>query len=275
MDEFSDIWLKISYWSLSHKNDLRKWWVIILLAFDIFVAVFIVTNLIIYFISISGGGRLMAQIIDNQKGYQEYRAVSGPRALEIAEPELISLGSNQYDLIVKVNNPNKNWAAKGVKYKFVINSKETDLLENFILPEEEKFLAAFSVTSPSSTSYKVGFEMVEVNWQRIKDLRKYPETNFEVEGVEYASISVPDKKITIGQVNASVMNDSVYNFWRVDFVAVLYAGNRVVGINKIIVDELKSFEKRNIEFRTPNAPASVSKVLIYPDVNLLDSDNFM
>jgi len=275
MTELSDIWLKVSYWSLSHKNDLKKWWVIILLAFDIFVVVFSVTNFILYFVSIPSDRKLMTEMIDNQNGYQEYKATNQPKALEISEPEVISSSSSQGDLIVKVKNPNKNWAAENVKYKFVVNEKETDLETNFILPEEEKYLTAFSVNLNSTTSLKVGFNIDGIDWYRIKDVRKYPETNFKIENIQYTPLSVPEKKITVGQVTASVTNDSVYNFWRVDFVTVLYTSNRVVGINKIIIDEFKSFEKRNIEFRLPYAPPSISKVLIYPEVNLLDSDNFM
>jgi len=274
MNEFSDIWLKLSYWSLSHKNDLKKWWVIILLAADIFMVVFIVTNFAIYIISMPRESRLMTQMVENQAGYQEYRITGQPQPLDFAEPELISTGSDQADLIVKVRNPNKNWAAGSIKYKFVVNEKETEVEENFIMPDEEKYLTAFSVAK-SGSSFNISFITNAITWQRVKDLQKFPQANFKIENIQYTQLSVPERNITVGQVKAQITNDSIYSYWRTDFMAVLLSGNRVVGVSKLIFDEFKSFEKRNIEFRFLSAPSSVSKVSIYPEVNLLDTDNFM
>lgn len=275
MSEISDTWLKINYWVLSHKSDFKKWWVIVFLAVDIFVIMFVVTNAIIYLITIPREKRLILQMVENQKSYQEYRQANQPQELEISSPELISIAANNYDIIVNVKNLNEKWAVKNIKYKFLVAGQETNLFESYVMPKEEKYLPAFSIDFSGSSTSDVEFKLEGITWQRILDLRKYPEVNFKVENIQYKPVLLNKQNITIALVSASVENSSVYNFWQTNFMVILYAGNRVAGFNRVGLEEFKSFEKRQLEVRMPYAPPNVTKAAVYPEVNLLDSNNFM
>ena len=275
MPEVSDTWLKINYWFLTHKKDLQKWWVIVFLAVDIFFIIFALTNILLYLISIPRESRLIYQMSSQTAAYQEVKEIGKPYDLEIIEVQAIPAGYQNFDIIMKVKNPNTKWAAKEIQYKFLIDGNESEIFESFVLPEEEKFIFGMSVeyiSTVGATPNNIEVSIEKVNWQRIKDIRKYPEVRFDIDNIDYGFAAA---NINVINLTADITNNSIYDFWSAKFNIVLYSGSRIIGVNQSSIEMFKSFEVREIYSRWTNISADITEAVITPNVNILDTENFI
>lgn len=278
MPEISDTWLKINYWFLTHKNDLRKWWVIVFLAIDIFFVIFVLTNTLIYLISIPRQDRLFYRMTSQTVSYQTVREKSKPSDLVIEDTQAVPAGYQNIDIIMKVKNPNEKWAAIGVRYKFNVDGNETDIFENFILPKEERFIFGFSVeykAPAGSLPRKIEPIIDKINWQRIKDVRKFPDVKFEVNDIDYSFTEVTEERLKVVNLTASVKNNSIYDFWSARFDIVLYSNSKIIGVNQANIEKFKAFETKEIFSRWTDISENITEAVVTPNVNILDTRNFM
>jgi hypothetical protein len=128
MFDIGTFWLKINYFFLSRKDDLKKWWVIVLIAIDIFIIVFVFTNSIIFLIGISKQNQLMVAIAAESVDYQAIREQNKPQSLEVVSTTALLAPNNKYDLISLVRNNNKkadiSMEIVGVEWKRVVHPEQ-------------------------------------------------------------------------------------------------------------------------------------------------------
>jgi len=274
MFDIGTFWLKINYFFLSRKDDLKKWWVIVLIAIDIFIIVFVFTNSIIFLIGISKQNQLMVAIAAESVDYQAIREQNKPQSLEVVSTTALLAPNNKYDLVSLVRNNNKNWAMTSIDFKFIINGTETDLITDFILPDSEKYLTALGVgESGLSESADISMEIVGVEWKRVVHPEQIKADDFIVENIEYTPSVV--NELTIYRIRADVVNSGYKSYWKTKFVVVLYSGEKIVGINYVYFDQFNAGERRSLYTQWESVPLTVSGLAILPDFNLLDDKNII
>lgn len=275
MIDISTIWLKISYSFLTNRNELKKWWVIILVAVTVFAAVFTFTNVILYLIGLPQQNKLMASMAANQLDYTTWQMKAKPQALDVGTPVAVAASVGKYDLMVKVKNSNKNWAVTKITYKFTIADQTTDALTEFIMPNTEQYLTATNVSGPATAStLNLSFSIDSLEWQRIEDPKVLPVADFLVEDVAYSSSAVVNG-LSAYRATANITNRGFSGFWRTKFLVVLLNGEREVGIYSASLDSFKAGEKRSLYAQWSMVGGSVTRVAVIPVVNLLESDNVM
>lgn len=274
MFDIGTFWLKINYFLLSRKDDFKKWWVIVLIAIDIFIIVFVFTNSIIFLMGISKQNQLMVAIAAEYVDYQAIREQNKPQSLEVVSTIALLAPNNKYDLISLVRNNNKNWAMTAVNFRFIINGTETDLITDFILPDSEKYLTALGVgESGLSESADISMEIVGVEWKRVVHPKQVKTDVFIVENIEYSPSVV--NGLTIYRVRADIVNSGYKSYWKTKFVVVLYSGEKIVGINYVYFDSFNAGELRSLYTQWELVPSTVSGLVILPDFNLLDDENII
>lgn len=275
MFDISTIWLKTSYWTLSHVKELKKWWAIVLLAAAIFMIVFTITNIIIYIINTSSENSLIAQIASKQVLYQEYKEKNIPQDIEVKETVVIPSLDNMYILVARVENTNSNWAAEQFEYQFIVDNEEVAKGTDSFMPNTDKFLIV------SGFRYKgTGIPQViqltvgDTQWKRIKDIDKFPQADFLIGDIDHEFSTVNETVNTV-RVQTKVTNRTVYSFWRTKFVILLYSGERMVGVGSVYLDKFRTLEKRDLDITLTSLSDRITNIEIRPDIDLFDDDNFM
>lgn len=277
MDEYKPITqkeLERGYFFVTHRLLIRK------IAFGIAIFILVILYGVLIFNTVNyfrGGGYTESArtITESTFDWAAYHQARAPINLEISNPEFISLGDRRYNIAAMVRNPNDNWAVKSIDYHFVSQGEETPTRTTFINPGEEKLLA---LTAYQSDRPIRNPELVVSNtkWYRIDST--FPQINIEVSDIRYtAAIRETVGGVTTdlpARVSWTAYNDSVYNFWEVDWQVALYNGNALVGLNELKAKDFLALEERDLEVSWLVRLPRVTRAAVFPVINKLDSDNF-
>lgn len=192
--------------------------------------------------------------------------------LQVSQPLVLpgSYRDGAYDALVKVVNSNKNWAAT-VRYRFG-EGREREVT---ILNDEERFVMGEGAAAGIGAA--VDFRLTDVRWQRLRNVEEVNKRkpSFGVAGVRI----VPGSTLGLGantqQVQFSVANDSVYDFWSVGFTVVPLQGDAPVIAQYTTVEKFLAGETREVKLNVVATTLNATQVLVLPDVNILDAAVFM
>ena len=275
MTDLSDKQLKIGYWWVTHKSQLKKWWVIILLVIDVLIMLFVLFKLILVIAYWSRDSRIPEKMSFSYINFIGYHQSNDPQDIkvidELALPQ--SLGTQAVDLIAKVENPNQKWASENLQYRFKYGQATSDSLTTYLMPQETKYLLAYGLASEEmGADPKLVIE--SVNWQRIEQPAKLPLIDLQITDINPQRISLKDATGYSLRVSAKVTNQSIYSLKKVRFIVLLSSGGRINGFKEISLNNVESFSEREIEVVFKESTYFGTDVEIIPELNLLDEDNF-
>ena len=80
-----------------------------------------------------------------------------------------------------------------------------------------------------------------------------------------------------GQIKITIFNDTPYGFWEVGLPIILYNKNaKPIAIDYVAINKLSSKEEREVEMSLfEPIRETVSRVEVYPEINLLDKNSIM
>lgn len=269
--------LGFAYWFVTHKILLKK---IALAAGFVISSLFLlygVYGFVDYFL-ITGPKekQMLAQL---PKMLVDFRVIhqKAARGLEILSAHLVP-SSGKYDLVAKMRNPNDKWRAS-FDYYFLIDGRPTDLKTGFILPKEDKFIfeLAYAAQSPKSLSFVID----KVRWQKLDphkisnyDSWKKLHFNFLVSDITFNGAVKVDSRV-FSQAGFEVKNLSAYDFWQVDFKAVLYRGPVIAGANFVHTEQFRAADSRDMAVTWYEPIPGVTKIEVYPEVNIFNDSVYM
>ncbi len=276
--DISTIWLKSSYFFLSNREYFKKWWVILFIAADVFFTIFALTNIILFVFSIPKETKLMIGMAQNQVAYATVREQSKPQQLSLVQAKAFPTGSGRYDLVAELRNNNLKWAASSVSYTFSIGGENTEVRTDFCLPDSQKYLTAENIAiqlNDNGQLPSISVNIEDVDWRRVPDPAVLPEENFSIDFVSYNSATA-NAGVGAHWVTASVTNQGLVGFWQTSFTVVLLRGSsEIIGMDRVYFNNFQAGETRSLRAQWNFLPGTASRVLIEPDVNLLDQDNIM
>jgi len=176
-------------------------------------------------------------------------------------------GDDKVDLAINLKNKNENNFAS-IDYCFVAGGVEFSCGTDFILPNTEKYLLALAQKEQSG---RYEFVIKNTSWQRI-DNRQYPDwpayyaktTNFVISNQVFSLVDGSNNLTFV------IENKSPYSYWEVPLNIILTSGGSVVGVNRFVLSDLKSLEKRPVSISWKNGGLSGVQATISPDLNILD-----
>lgn len=200
--------------------------------------------------------------------------------LEVAGPQSF-FHNGDYDFVGRVKNPNNNFFVF-INYCFLDGDKELACSSANILPNEDKYLAIFSVDLDSRLS-NLKFIIKNTNWQRV-DAKKYGDwdsyfkerSNFTVSNNKFDSNSSGGiDSSSNNNLSFSIRNNSPYNYWEVPLLIVLFNYDSVVGVNRYTVREFMSLDEKKVNLSWSNSISSSDRIEVIPEVNVLDDNNYI
>lgn len=236
-----------------------------------------------FIVGMRNDDQMVVDLINTTTVGHDYTLNSAARDLMLDPIEVLRLGTNRFDLVAKITNPNINhWAE--FTYAFKISDNEYGEASSFILPGEVKFLSALAVEPIGGMDNSIRLYLDDLTWHRV-DRHIYPDwTAFRDDHMDITTTDVvftPAKatnlseKMSLNELKFTVNNNTDYNYWRVELLILLYNRNRIIGVDRYVLDEFNSDESRLIRSTWPGTIGAVHDVEIIPELNITRDDIYM
>ena len=266
--------LKRAEWLLIHRRMLRRIAVIILTVWSAVTLFFSLWQWGDYFIfGLNSDAVMDREQVESYANYAATHSATGAADLAYSELNIYKSGADQYDFVVNVINPNKNWLAT-VFYHAKYAGAESKKFETVILPGQTRPLA---VLGEKVTAYPSPAELVvdQTRWQRINPHQIPDVAAFMVERLQFEFDNFHFDRgdgtlATVPSVQFDLTNLSSYGYWQAEFYVELLRGPQPVGVVFISENQFRAGEARSIRFSLFGDPVTVSDIAVYPVVDVFD-----
>lgn len=265
---FTDKELKFSYWYVTHKLLLRNIYIISLGLLCFVIWFYLIWQLVFFGIFYNVENyQLRKLVFSDNPGLATITQLT-PKSLQIGDPVSLASEGDRVDYFAEVSNSNTDWLAT-FDYVFDGNGSDGNTRSGFALPQERKYLMNLGLDGPVSQ-----LNISNLKWQRIGNAQSvYNERyQFRIENNDFIAGSKADDPSIL---TFDIINDSAFNYWQVGVQAFLYSGGNVASVNYIVLEQLKSGEKRHVQLNWSNKLPRISNIEIIPEVNIFDDNNIM
>lgn len=272
----SNFRLRVSYWYISHKLQLRQGLVIsLILSSLIFYGFSTYRAVMLFLIESQSYQRDIASLTANYIDYAYFRQANKPLDLQILSFDATDGREGRFDFIAKIANPNPDFVASEVTVQLVAGSKVVAEKTGFIYPTEEKFIIIFGqeVSQGSNPILRID----QVKWRRYRNFEFFaqPRLKFNVSDIKFQPAGRSRGSLPVSTLNFKITNDSAFSYWQVGVNMVLSTGQGVAAANFLALDQFLSGETRTVEMRWHERLSGISKFEILPEVDILDPASFM
>lgn len=274
--------LEIGLWYVEHKKQLKT----VLIGFLILISAVSWSYTIYGFAYYLARGMsedeiLTRQLIEANGASHEYISQISARNLIISPVEIIK-SEKKYDLYVKLENDNLKWWAE-FAYYFTAAGRPTEKIQGYILPNESRYLFALAQDFPyqpeDSRLIIENISWHRINQHKIVDWPAYRDSHLNIASADVkfipANASPLSEKLALNQLSFKVSNRTAYNYWSVGFTILLYAGDRLIGINHYVLNDFMSGEERKVEISWPGNFGRPERVEITPEINIMKDDIYI
>jgi len=168
--------------------------------------------------------------------------------LQIILQKFIPTTENNYDLVVKIKNPNIVWGVESVDYQINLYDENNQLIgtktnKTYILPQETKYIIEQKFFSEKQVS-KIETKLMNIVW---KKLSEFSDLEIGNKNTEY-QISEDGYSKLVG----SVENKTSYDLDKIEVVGVLFdQNNEIIAVGKTTMNTFLKDEIRGFEMNWP------------------------
>lgn len=268
--------LRFAQWYLAHKKNLRRSFVGFLIVVNVFLWGLNLYQFIFYVQTAEAHELMLKELTTDRIDFVSLHKHFAPYDLIITSYNVIHNKKFDYDFIASIENPNKKWRVANIEYYFSWDGGRTESKKTFILPDQKRYIFILGQEiSKRPGNTEIIFS--NIDWKRVRpgELQTLGILSKLKVWDTRLSFVVPEQKmVSIPKVSFKIKNQSIYSFWQVNFIVVLYQRNQISGINVSTVKQLLASEEREIEFMWPDIPQS-TEIEIRPELNVFNSSVFM
>lgn len=270
MEEISDQDLKWGYWWEEHRARIKQILLIIVIVMVSMLVLYSSWQFIDWLASRKAENEMYKVMVDNQVNFDDWWQNNKPKDPELGQVYAVSAGAGVYDLVVSIKNPNLRWAIQDFDYVFDVDG-ETYTGSNFLLPMEDKYILSLAVKS-SSQPRSLSVELVNLHWQRIKNLSEYTAPNFVVEDQDIQQVTVANKDIPANKLDFKLLNESPYGYRQIVVTAMLLSSGKIQSVGQQTINEIDSGQMVPVTFYWPQASGLIDNLFVRAEVNVLKSE---
>lgn len=267
-----DFQLALGYWIVSHREQLRKWWVLALLGFIGLSLLGAIVFFTTYFAQQSKVDQLIQRTGSEIVGLRLPSTVL-PQDLETSAVTIIPRSASAVDLVAFVTNPNTQWGAALVDYHFVLGDSALPGHTAFVNSDDDRPLVQLNVPMTEATA-QAGIVIDHIQWARSASAT-LTTPNFSVADIVLSptNVTLAGKTFLTYNVKATMTNRSVFNFLRVAVPIVLRSGDRIVAVDQFVIDRWATLAEKSIS-HTWNYPVSqATQAAFDPQASQFDETN--
>lgn len=195
--------------------------------------------------------------------------------LMIQEISVVPGGSDTYDVVARIYNPNNTLGAKKFNYTFALkdsfgNTVGSFEASDFILPVDTKYVTGLGLKAENGAVVSTAeMKISNPDWTVLGDVEK---PQLGVYSKKYDKAAMGEGS----EAEGVLRNESNYDLNKVSIVVILKDGDgKIIGVNKTEKDVVRVKEQRDFKINWPYAlPGNVQKMEVDAESNVLDPDNF-
>lgn len=196
--------------------------------------------------------------------------------LVLEEVSFVLGGSNQYDVLGRIANPNNDIGASEFRYTFELKDGSGRILatrsgRSYILPRESKSLIALNLET-GAVPVIATLRLSEVVWERASGYQQEPVINIYQK--RYGQIA---DGFGFSEVYGLLSNESPYDFRSIIIQVILRdASGKLLALNTTEMRTVISRESRDFKLVWPMSfPGTVDRVDMEVDADVYHSENFV
>lgn len=201
--------------------------------------------------------------------------------LTYSDARILPGNNGEADLVAAVTNVNQR-SMISFTYYFNVNGAKVATNTDFVFPGDTKYLMAFRQRVPAGASANLVIENLTFqrldthvvgNWEQYQADR----LNFLIEDAAFspAAESGLSEKVSLGELNFKITNQSGYSYKSVMLSILLKSGDGIAAATRYRLDNFRSGETRTVRMTWPGRLPVITQVDIVPDVNILDDDVYL
>lgn len=275
--------LNFGLWYVKHCRQLRLLLIIFLIITASISWAYTIYGFAYYIIrGMNEDERLIREMANTNIIGHDYVEQISARDLKYYPIKVLNSTQGKYDFIVQIQNPNQKWSAE-FDYYFLAGGKKVNRAKGFILYGETKyFMALAQEFSRKPAAVKLVIENISwsrINQHKIADWREFRNNHLNIitKDIEFkpGRQSGLSEKVSLNQLDFTAINKTVYNYWDVSFMILLYQGQNIININKYSISDFMSGQERQIQVVWSGKIVRVGSIEIIPEINIMDGDNYI
>jgi hypothetical protein len=274
-DELGDRELKASYWYLTHKQLIRKLFIIGLIIINLGFLIPLGFGLVGYIKELPQSSVWANDIKTGSINWVEVHQQIKPKSLVISRTETVTRSAGAYDIIIWVKNPNPQWFAAEVDVTVLLAGNKSEPQPLFILPNEEKVVVVSNMRIPNLTNITQETARASFNvnsWQRVEDLKNYQLPIFEITDTTAQNLG---DQYTQTRVVGHLSNRSLAGYGVVNLTVVLWSGQKPIGVAMASLQKVTLNEGRTFDVRFAQKYLNISNITVSASANNLFADNVL
>ncbi|OGL78646.1 hypothetical protein A3J43_02350 [Candidatus Uhrbacteria bacterium RIFCSPHIGHO2_12_FULL_54_23] len=259
--------LKLAEYAARHRARWQRGFQFSLFFLDVLILCALAIVYVEYAAGLPAHHALEASLNDSYINFASYHAAHRALPLAVEEIAVVPTGRGRADVVARITNPNRIWAAREVFYQFVTAAGRSLPSRTFVLPGEARVVAAFR--QQVRPDERVRVELGETAWRRV-DPARVPLLDVRAEGIRYTPLATGATGIDFVAVNATP-----YSFWAVPLTVVARHAGGVAGVHAITIERWKIGERRQVSLIWPDALPAVRETNVQFAIDILDPSVFM
>jgi len=270
-ENISDFGIRLNYWFLTNRQQFRKWWVILLLAGDIFILTTCITQGLLLIIRFRDAGNALINITETTKQIGKAQAVLTPKNLSQSMVATTPHGLVRFDFSLRLENPNDYWLATAT-VQFEGGKNKLTPVQVIVPPKSVRFAMALDVEPITENQVpKVTYSIIEVKWEKLS-LVQIAEYNLDVKTEKLTQtqavlMSRDNTQRLVTQVKGDLTNKSFFNLEGLRIAIVLTNGQETIGVRSAIISKVASESTVPFSVEWDTVLLMAQKIEAYPELH--------
>jgi hypothetical protein len=269
-DQLSDLGLKLNYWYLTNRQQLRKWWVLVLMALDIFLLALLLTQGLLLIIRFRDSSNVVATIVESTTAVGQAQAKISPTPITTGTVATTPHSQSRYDFSSRLENTNAMWSAV-VTVQFAGGLKPLTPVIVILPPKSVRYAMALNVEGPAGATTPTGtMSITDVTWTRLTPAEVAEKIDVKATNVTTGlrTLSTGDnQQRTVTQVTGTIVNNSFESLDGLRIAVVLTRGGATVGVGSTILSRIAAEQSLPFSVEWDTVITNVEQADVYPEVH--------
>jgi hypothetical protein len=269
-DTLSDLGLKLNYWYLTNRQQLRKWWVLVLMAVDIFLFTLFLTQGLLLVFRFRDSSNVVATIAASTITVGQAQVSIAPKPIVSGSVVTTPHSQSRYDFSSRLENTNDTWSAV-VTVQFAGGLKPLTPVVVILPPMSVRYAMALNVEGPAGTATPIGtMSISDVTWTRLTPAEAAETIDVKATNVTTGLrvlVTGDNQRRTVTQVTGTIVNNAFVALDGLRVSVVLTRNGATVGVGSTILSHIDAEQSLPFSVEWDTVIADVQQAEVYPEVH--------
>ncbi|MEK7640091.1 MAG: hypothetical protein AAB424_03080 [Patescibacteria group bacterium] len=269
-DTLSDLGLKLNYWYLTNRQQLRKWWVLVLMAVDIFLLALFLTQGMLLVFRFRDSSDVVATVVASTSAVGKAQANIAPTPIATGIVATTPHSQSRYDFSSRLENTNTTWSAV-VTVQFAGGVKPLSPVIIILPPKSVRYAMALNVEGPANATTPSGtMTVTDTTWARLTPTEAAEKIDVKPVNVTTGLrtlVTGENQQRTVTQVTGTIVNSAFVALDGLRVSVVLTRGGATVGVGSTILSHIDAEQTQPFSVEWDTVIANIQQADVYPEVH--------